>query len=305
MAAAFERGISTTFVDLLSVEADKEGWWRDVLADPKLAIGLRGNYLNVYWLGQSLFRVSLSGNGLKVTTHEKYLLDPALSGQVEMVDAAFQIEKLVQRGFLRRYENYGTLAKMKKTAGYYAGAEKRGVHEIAVRNSNIVDVEIAFPGIVSLDDGGEDRSAPRVDLAAVEDEGETARIVFWEAKTYRNGELRALESEIPVCRQLDIYKRYLADHRLQVEESYRKVAGNLAALAEMGWARPVSQTIMEIASGAKALTLGDHPKVGLVIFGFDAGQRDSSSWKPHLDKLSGQIAHIRAAGDPKNLRLPA
>jgi hypothetical protein len=90
-----------------------------------------------------------------------------------------------------------------------------------------------------------------------------------------------------------------------VEESYRKVAGNLAALAEMGWARPVSQTIMEIASGAKALTLARPSQSGAGDLGFDAGQRDSSSWKPIWTSSRGQIAHIRAAGDPKNLRLPA
>jgi hypothetical protein len=49
MASKFDRAIDPAFIAKLAVEAKKEGWWADVLADPKLLIALRGNYLNVYW----------------------------------------------------------------------------------------------------------------------------------------------------------------------------------------------------------------------------------------------------------------
>jgi hypothetical protein len=71
---------------------------------------------------------------------------------------------------------------VKTAAGLFSGSEKTGCHEIAVRNPGIIDVEIAFPGTVSLDDGGDDKRAPRVDLASLETDGDKARLVFWEAK---------------------------------------------------------------------------------------------------------------------------
>ena len=82
---------------------------------------------------------------------------------------------------------------MKDAAKYFSGTEKTGCHEIAVRNSNIIDVEITFPGKVSLGDGSDDKQGPRVDIASVEPYGDQARLVFWEAKACGNGELRAIE----------------------------------------------------------------------------------------------------------------
>jgi hypothetical protein len=80
MATNFKRGLCNHFIEMLANEADKGGWWADVLADPKLVIALRGTYLNVYWRGASLFLVRDGASGLNVTTHEKYLLDPGLKG---------------------------------------------------------------------------------------------------------------------------------------------------------------------------------------------------------------------------------
>jgi hypothetical protein len=87
----------------LRTEAAKGGWWADVLADRTLFIALRGSYFNVYWRGQSLFLVS-NPLGLKATTHEKYLLDPALESQVPLTNGSFDIEGRLKVGFTRRYE---------------------------------------------------------------------------------------------------------------------------------------------------------------------------------------------------------
>lgn len=163
----FKRSISEKFIGHLEKEVAKGGWWTDVLADPKLIVALRGTYLNVYWCGMSLFKVNEESSGLTVTTHEKYLIDPKLAGQVPLIDGLFDIESLIKRAFVPAYEKT-SLKKMKDAAGYFSKTEKTGCHKIAVRNPNIIDVEITFPGKVSLGDGSDDKQGPRVDIASVE-----------------------------------------------------------------------------------------------------------------------------------------
>jgi hypothetical protein len=178
----FKHSISPEFIEQLNQEAAKEGWWKDALADPKLFIALRGSSLNVYWRGQSLFLVTEGSSGLTVTTHEKYLVDPALASQVPLNDGAFDVASLVENGFIRHYKGPATLAKMKSAAGLFSGLEKTGCHEIAVRNPSVIDCEIAFARSMSPGDGGGKNAAPRVDLASLERDGNDVRLVFWEAK---------------------------------------------------------------------------------------------------------------------------
>ena len=305
MAATFGRGLNQGFIKQLKAENTKAGWWADVLADPKLVVALRGDYLNVYWRGQSIFRVEAGQITPTVTTHAKYLIDPALAGQILLTNCTFDVASLVERALVRHYEGQATLKKLKTTAALFSGTEKTGCHEIAVRNTNIIDVEIAFPGVVSLDDGGDAKEAPRVDFASVEADGDQARLVFWEAKAYGNGELRAMAGKtVPVCRQISFYRRYLLDHRDAVEKSYTRVAENLVAIQQMGWKRSLSPLITEVGNGNRQLTLGQEPKIGLVIFGFDAGQRDYRGWKDeHLLRLKDAIPNVRAVGDAKNIRI--
>jgi hypothetical protein len=298
--AIFGRALHSGFIDKLEAEAIKTGWWADVLTDPKLFIAPRGSYLDVYWRGQRLFHVRANPSGLKITTHPKYLVDPALVLPVALVDGSFNVPD----GFIARYGSRVTLDKMKTAAGLFSGLEKTGCHEIAIRNRSIVDCEITFPGKVSLGDGGSDKVAPRVDLAALEQDGDVARLVFWEAKHYSNGELRTDHARAPVCRQLDTYREYLSNNREAVEDSYTNVAANLVAISAMGAARKLSPLITEVGTGRRQLTLGAEPKVGLIIFGFDMGQRDHPIWQDHLKDLKANIPDVLAAGDAKAIKLP-
>jgi len=223
---------------------------------------------------------------------------------VPLVAGEFGIADLVKRALIQRYERGSTLKKMKAAAGLFSGAEKSGCHEIAVRNPNVIDAEIAFPGVVSLEDGGDDKKAPRVDLAALEAHDGEVRLVFWEAKHYGNGELRAvIDNPPPVCRQIDIYRKFLVDNREAIERRYTRVAENLTAIHRMGSKRPLSPLIPDVAAGKRRLTLGETPKVGLIIFGFDSGQRDQPGWKAHLQRLKAAIPYIQAKGDAKAIRL--
>ncbi len=303
MGLEFDRALNADFIAKLKAEAHRDSWWADVLADPKLIVALRGTYLNVYWRGQSLFRVESTSAGLHVTTHEKYLVDPRLASQVALDGQTFDISSLTEKGFIRSYEGPPTIAKMKKAAGLFSGLEKTGCHEIAVRNSGVIDCEIAFPGKVSLADGGEDKRAPRIDITALESSAGNARLVFWEAKHYSNNELRAENGLAPVLRQVRIYKKYLSENREAIERSYTRMAKNLLSISDMGWKRNLSPLIEDVATGKKTLTLGAEPVVGLVVFGFDSAQRDDAGWKAHRERLEKEIIHIRTAGDVRNVRL--
>jgi hypothetical protein len=303
MGSNFNRALSAAFIAKLATEARRDGWWADVLADPKLVVALRGTYLNVYRRGQSLFRVKSTSSGLNVATHVKYLVDPKMASQVTLTDRDFEISRLADKGFIRRYEGPRTIAKMKAAAGLFSGAEKKGCHEIAVRNAGVIDCEIAFPGKVSLDDGGDDSHAPRVDIAALESHGNEARLVFWEAKHYSNGELRAADGSAPVVRQVKIYERYLSENRGAIERSYTRTAENLVSISDMGWKRQLSPLISDVATGKRVLTLGPEPAVGLVIFGFDSAQAAHAGWKTYRERLEREIIRVRTIGDAKNLSL--
>ncbi len=302
----FKHDIDASFVKELEKEAKKDGWWVDVLADPSLFVALRGHYLNVYWRGQSLFYVEPCGSGLNVTTHEKFLIDPGLASQVRMKDGVFDIEELINHGFIRQYDGKATLEKMKRAANYFAGDEKRGCHEIAVRNSCVIDCEIAFPGFALLEDESEKKHG-RIDLAALEEVKGEIQLVFWEAKDYSNKELRSsmrkMEIQPPVLAQMKRYQNYLSAHREMVLNSYKNVAANLLFLQEMGAVRPLSPLITEVAMGKRPLELGKEPKVGLIIFGFDKGQRDSEGWKDHLKRLEDSPFPVKASGKAKGVPL--
>jgi hypothetical protein len=302
----FKHSISKEFIKQLQ-EAAKGGWWKDALADPKLIIALRGSSLTVYWRGQSLFLAREGSSGLTVTTHEKYLVDPALESQVPLNDGAFGVASLVENGFIRHYKGPATLAKMKTAAGLFSGLEKTGCHEIAVRNPSVIDCEIAFPSSMSPGDGGTKNGAPRADLASLERDGNDVRLVFWEAKDYGNRGLRAAGKDVPVCHQIEVYRKYLSDPRnsTAIEKDYKRVAKNLVEIEEkMGWPRPLSPLIKAFAAQTR-LTLGAdaEPKVGPIIFGFGAGAHHDPRWQKHLQRLKANIPHIIAVGDAKQIRI--
>jgi hypothetical protein len=305
MIRSFDRALDGTFMKKLEAAARQKSWWADVLADRKLVIALRRNYLDVYWRGQRLFRVEPVPSGLKVTTHPKFLVDPKMSSAVALTEGNFEITSLLEKGFIRHYEGPATLAKMKSAAGIYSKEEKTGCHEIAVKHGEVIDCEIAFPGKVSLGDGGLDRKAPRIDLASLETYGNQARIVFWEAKHYNNSEIRARSGAPRVLRQLKIYKKYLSKNRKAIETSYTKVAENLVAIRKMGWKRELSPLIADVGTGKRQLTLSADPMVGLIIFGFDSAQRDDTRWKRDLKRLKKAIGgKILTFGNAQNIRLP-
>ena len=74
--AKFRRGLNDEFIKLLNEAYDKGSWWRDILNDHDLHIGIRNEYLNVYYQGNSLVLIKQGHGGLLGQTHYKYLLHP-------------------------------------------------------------------------------------------------------------------------------------------------------------------------------------------------------------------------------------
>jgi hypothetical protein len=298
----FKHGLNDKFINQLTEEANKTSWWADVLDDRQLFVAVRDRYLNVYWRGHSLFEVEEGEQGLKATTHPKYLMDPELADRVLLEGGKFNVSWLVDHGFITEYRSGETLKKMKKASDLFSEPEKRGCHEIILANPHVIDCEIAFPG-----NGGPDKGAPRVDLLSLELEGKTARLVFWEAKHFSNDDLRAKkEEDVVVCKQIGLYRQYLSQHRKAIEESYTLVAKNLVDIDAMRRQPrlPPQSPIRAVADGKRKLTLGEEPKVGLVIFGFDKAQRDDRNWKDHhLKRLKKHVDPVRAAGDAKHILL--
>lgn len=296
--AEFRRGIRNAgMVAALAELASRPSWWRDVLHDRSLIIGVRDDYLNVYWRGQSIFKVEMKQDRIVATTHPKYLLNPGLAGQVVLngENGTFGLESV--DALTKIYVPGETLPRLKKAASLFAGVEKAGVQAIVSANSNVVDVEIAFPAEPGT------RSVPRMDIATFDDADGTATLRFWEAKVLSNPELR-VSGERNVVRQVETYRARLTQHAPEVIESYRIIARNLLAFAYMSEdARSVVPAVRKVAEGAP-LMLSAPPDVRLIVYGFDKDQRDGA-WKKMLAENAEQLkgVEIIARGNPGDIRL--
>jgi hypothetical protein len=293
----FRRGLNDSFIAALAELAQKPGWWQDVLADASLIIGIRDECFDVYWNGQSLFNANFQGGRVNVNTHVKYLLDPDRSDRVALNENGDFHE--VSTPMLARYTS-GTLSKLKRAADLFSGMEKQGVHAIVRANENIIDVEIRL----DARDLDSDRDQPRIDIAAFEQRPDGVELVFWEAKLFANKELRAAGSA-PVVKQIKEYQQVLQARQPDVLSSYRSVAKNLVAIAQMSGSRIVGSAIRAVADGAE-LRISSPANVGLVIFGFDADQKAVGGiGHKHFEKLKAELGEemVRTSGVANGFKL--
>jgi hypothetical protein len=299
----FERGLDADFMKKLKSVAFQQRWFADVLADPSLILGIRKNYVNVYRLGQSLFKIERPGESgpLTFSTHPKYLVDPDLYKAVSFDGSAFEVNKL--EPLVEKYTGPETLERMKRAAKLYRGNEKDGVHAVVSANPNVIDTEVAFSHEAEIENGP---PASRIDLASLEEAGSSIRLRFWEAKLYGNPDIRAEGlTAARVVEQIRRYRDLVEKHRGQIVKSYHRVACNLVALS--AWAssskRNVGPLVKRVADG-EALVIDEPPMVGLIIYGYDDAQWKSRRWNTHLEKLTKESdLTVRHAGNAKNVRL--
>lgn len=294
----FNHGINEDFVKRLNAEFERGGWWRAMASDPSLFIAIRDGYLNVYYNGNSLLKLTLDGDRLAGEIHYKYLLRPDMpklyvsvdGGKVKLNDSAAYLQA-----------DLSDVPALKRVAAVYGGDEKAGVHQIVQDNPSVVDVEIAF----GLNRSEEKAPATRrIDFATVRQGISGAEVVFYEAKLFANKELRASgDNPPPVVEQINGYRKLLGQHAPAIASSYRAVCANLLALngVKERYAS-VTGLMGGIASGKMALHVND--EVRLAIFGYDADQEKGRVWAKHRQKLDDSLGQrLMLKGDCKDCRL--
>ena len=282
----FNRGLQPEFVEALNELYDRPvSWWRRLVDDRDLFLAVRGNYVNVYYLGCSLLRLKSQTKGVVGEVHYKYLLRPTLSTSeyIRIRDGRPESLPPVEHMFTGSLVD---LDALKTAARPYAGLEKAGVHDVVLSNWNVVDVEIAF---ATGESDESETSVPRVDFAVLQQRNRHVELVFFEAKHFTNSELRAGGCADPkVVGQIDGYAALLRDRHDEIVDSYRAVCDNLLNLRGLPERHPERHEMLRsIVSGSTPLMVNVEPR--LVVFGFDADQRDGEHWKAHRDKLRDRL----------------
>lgn len=330
-AALTYRSLGKPFLAALKALAHEPqgAWWADVLADPDLLLAVRDRSLNVYYRGASLFRITPAGAGVAAETHAKYLVRQRQTLTRLGPDGGFDLDP--GTAVWTRYEGPGTLSEMKRAAAALSGLEKAGVHALVQASPNIVDVEIALTGTATVpaeSDGAEadaallapdaeTHTAPasahprqdRLDVASLEERGEPgeAWLVFHEAKLAANPGLRS--KTIPaIVSQVARYRASLTAHAERLAVGYPALCHDLVRLDALRQAVRTARgldaaalpardpLVAEVASGARWLRVDPEPR--LVVFGFDADQRDGAL-RAVTDDLRGRHGlRVYAVGKP-------
>jgi hypothetical protein len=270
------------------------GWWRVIASDRELFVAIRDGYLNVYWHGCSLLKLFLDGERLRGETHYKYLLRANMPQPYVPIDGG--VAQLPDLATLFHHD-LSDMAALKQAAKAYAGEEKKGVHQVVMSNPNVIDVEVTF-GIEGRDT--EAAATRRIDFAALRPAGDGAEICFFEAKDFTNKELRAGGLDTPpVLNQIAGYHTLLLQHAPDVCRSYRTVCGNLAGLLGVRERYATAlDSMRRLAAGETSLVVNE--AVRLVVFGFDADQKDGDGWRKHNTKLADTLKeHLLLKGNPK------
>lgn len=268
----FDRGISRDFVKALNEEYCNDRWWKKLIDDESLFLGIRNNYVDVYLNGGRVLSLEHVKGEFVGSTHFKYLVN------LSRADTTDEYVKFKNGSFdwvnlkypYRRID--ADLSGIKKSLHPYQGEEKKGVHRIIMHNKNVIDTEIQFPG--------EDR---RVDFAALQKVDGKVSLVFFEAKSYSNSEIRHPESRPKVLDQIQDYERIITERLKEIEDSYQQVADNISNL--MGWDNRRSNLFSEVADNG----LDVDPEVKLVVFNFKQLQ------KKEANSPGGDFARLKDA----------
>ncbi|KAA6318846.1 hypothetical protein EZS27_031193 [termite gut metagenome] len=262
----FKRGIENqAFIDALKeLFNDKNSFWYKIVNDNDLFIAIRDEYINVYYKGNSICKLSFNNGKLVNETHYKYLLNPNLSDiYVKAIDGTFEH----QNSEMKFIPSLSDIDLIKTASNPYSGEEKSGVHLMLKKWDDVIDTEIAF------DDSS------RIDLLKIEKKGNSElKLVFYEAKHFSNPEIRAQGQDEPkVINQLKRYEGTLKLHESEILESYKIVCRNKKDLEIVKNCNLIDGVLNN------KLSIDFQPK--LIIFGFDQDQKDGRVWKQHKDKL--------------------
>ncbi|MDO8431850.1 MAG: hypothetical protein Q7S58_05500 [Candidatus Binatus sp.] len=303
------RGLEKNFVEALAAAYSGSAWWKSIVEDPELFIAPRKTCVCVYYRGNRLLKLELSGGKLAGKVHYKYLLNPRLKpeycrvidGQAESPKGAGGISAFIP--------DFSDLDLLKRASKPYAGEEKYGVSEIIFANPNIIDVEVAFR---DSGDSSEDDDPPpeetvlskshhnlRIDFVAVQKDGAGFKLAFFEAKHFANQELRSSGTPL-VLKQIATYEKLLNNNQDDIVKAYK------LHCADMLKSNCVPQDskrrrFLTMVSEQKSIIVNTEPR--LVVFGFDDDQKPGPAWTPHQKKLEDCLGKDRVIlrGNAKGL----
>lgn len=293
--ATFNRGLDDEFVSTLNEMYRHGDWWSDFVDDRDTFVAIRNNSVNVYYRGASLLRIDWSPRSRSIgrrLIHYKYLLLPDREEDYMEVAPNGDVELPLDVSSI--FLDHVDVEALKRTATRYADEEKMGVHAMAMNRKNaVVDIEVAI---------SEGPRAPRIDIAALTDTDECLVVRFFEAKTFRNPDLRAKEGGTPeVVQQIQGYSRLLVQNSKAMTCSYRRVCRNFRDLDGFG-NQSERRAMIDALDGGKSLVIDPRPQ--LVVFGFDADQKVGKVWVPHRDRLKSVPGlKLLLRRDPKELSL--
>lgn len=285
--AAFIKGLDQEFVEVLKKAYKDDVWWKKIVDDPDLFIGIRDNYLSVYYSGNSLMELRYGVQGLTGKVHYKYLLKEKMDFPYvtyPIVNGHSVLDKDWSKFFISDAIAMSTLKKSSKS---YSGVEKQGVHEILRSNNNIIDVEAAL----TKDDENENRpAAQRIDFVALQRSAGSIELVFFEAKDYSNRTaLRKGTGDAEVINQIERYEDLIKEHSKEIKKSYRRVCQNLIDLYPQK--DKFEKIVKEVALGTNFQISS---KLKLVIFSFDEDhKREGTKFNQHIDKLKAKLSKER------------
>ncbi len=287
--------------DLEAASGCRDGWWADLLrlwrpsgiaaGKHGLRLAVRDGYLNFYRKGQSVGRIEVASNGeLASYIHAKYVW-PDQRATLGSEYLRLQGNDVFRRGQpepVAQYAGASSLLAWIETAESWSGAEKRAIDDVLDHTDNIIDLEMGQPG-----------TALRMDMVAVEREGDELWVAFWEAKRARDSRVRCRAeldevSEVTsphVIGQLRDYRDFIAapGNQQLVAAAYRNTSQVLVEVRKLADAAgPIVALGTEIVAAAGSNELLVRPNARLLIFDDDPKDR---AWRAeHAVKLAG--AHI-------------
>lgn len=308
MTTRFERKLATSVLDL-PLAADflpfndlLRGWVPagdgtagGANARDGLRLAIRRNYANFYLAGQSVAKVEFGQfpKCLKLTVHDKYVRGEKEQGQKTMQFVSGKpsdTPAIVADWIANARANAEAKAKAKRDGN----REKTFVDEVISNNINVIDVEMAVPGVTNKNGK---RIAPRMDIVALEPHGVGWRLVFWEAKLASNGDVSST-TEPEVFKQLEKYGVWLCANEADVITAYQQTCSLLVDLHER--ARKVNPGIGELGKGIRDVAGGAmlvlDPTIRLLI----DGRKDPGTFADrHLDPLKRKttVQLVERAGD--------
>ncbi|MFD2603731.1 hypothetical protein [Flavobacterium suzhouense] len=253
----FQRGIKNPdFITALN----KNQHFQNMVRDKDLFIAIRKEYINVYYYGQSICKISFNKKNreIKWISHKKY----------------FGIN---ENGYLNTGIYLEKIEELKLNAEKYKLEEKEQVKKHALDNEDIciLDIEVGF---------GKPRAY--IDYVTIENINGSTKLVFHEAKHFKNSDIRS-KKEPKVFAQMKIYENLLHEYREDILISYNKVYENIIELNlnnKHKLVKVIGKTFDNIKIDTKPI---------LNIFEFDSQRKGTDEHLRRLEKQFGSRLNLK------------